>query len=150
MELFRISLKQFAKSLTASGYSNRWNRRGQNVIYTASSRSLAALEMITRSKDLIEQHEFKMMVIFVPDNENLFEQVLVKSLPQDWRKPKAYSILQEIGSKWITDQRSLLFKIPSALIPQEYSYVINIAHPDFKKNVKLVRVEDYLWDERLV
>ena len=149
MELFRISLDRFSSKLVASGYANRWNHAGEYIIYCSSSRSLAALEMIVQGRTLLPRDSYKMMIVFVPDNENLVDQLFIKKLPVDWRKPDAYRQLQDIGSKWIKEKRSLLLKIPSVVIPQEYNYAINTAHPDFKKNVKLVRLEDYFGDERL-
>ena len=62
----------------------------------------------------------------------------------------AYSSLQEIGSKWYVNQESLVLKVPSAVIPYEYNYVINAEHPLFADNIKIIRREDYFWDNRLI
>lgn len=32
----------------------------------------------------------------------------------------------------------------------EYNMLINTAHPDFNEQVRLVRTEDYFWDERWI
>ena len=39
------------------------------------------------------------MVIFLADEENLFDQILIKNLPKNWRSIKSYSTLQQIGSE---------------------------------------------------
>ncbi len=44
----------------------------------------------------------------------------------------------------------MILRVPSAVIPQEYNYIINTRHPDFLTKVKLLRIEDYFWDERLM
>ena len=55
---------------------------------------------------------------------------------------------QEIGDSWYDQQKSLLLKIPSSVLPENYNIVINTTHMDFKK-VKLLDVVDYEPDERL-
>jgi len=61
----------------------------------------------------------------------------------------SYPQLQQLGSEWYQSNKSLILKVPSAVIPMEYNYIINTRHPDFQNNVTLVRTEDYFWDERL-
>ena len=39
---------------------------------------------------------------------------------------------------------------PWSFIPHENNYILNCQHPEFEENVKLVRVEDYFWDDRLL
>jgi RES domain-containing protein len=63
---------------------------------------------------------------------------------------KVASKLQKIGSDWIAGQQSLVLKVPSAVIPFEYNYIINTEHPKFLSKVKLVRTEAYFWDSRLL
>lgn len=150
MELFRISLETYAKKLTASGRPNRWNYAGQNVIYVGSSRSLSTLEMIVHKRSVKPTSKYKIMVISVSDEDSLVKQIKINELPSNWRKMVAYSKLQEMGSKWYESKESLLLKIPSAVIPAEFNYIINTEHPDFRRCVKLVRTEDYFWDSRLI
>ncbi len=90
------------------------------------------------------------MVIYVADDDRLTKQIKIKELPNNWRSTAAYPILQEIGSEWYHSSESLLLKVPSAVIPQEFNYIININHPDFQDNVNLVRTENYFWDDRLL
>ena len=89
------------------------------------------------------------MVISIADEEDLFNQILIRDLPKDWRSKQSYSTLQQIGSDWYTSKKSLVLKIPSAVITKEYNYIINTDHPEFLKKIKLIRSEDYFWDKRL-
>lgn len=89
------------------------------------------------------------MVISIADDDNLIRQVHIEELPKNWRTLAAYSALQQIGSKWYSDQKSLVLKVPSAVIPLEFNYIFNTEHPGFKQYVQLVRAEDYFWDARL-
>ena len=149
MEVFRICKEEYSGSLKSSGSANRWNLRGQNVIYTGSTRSLSTLELVVRRSSIAPVNNYKVMVISIADDDYLFKQIHINELVENWRTLAAYSTLQEIGSKWYISQGSLILKVPSAVIPYEYNYIINNEHPDFAKCVRKVRVEDYFWDKRL-
>ena len=149
MEVFRISSEVFSKTLASSGRANRWNLKGQNVIYAGSSRSLASLELIVHKGAVKPALTYKVMVISIADDDYLMKQIQIKSLPSDWRSFSAYSNLQKIGSDWYNTRESLVLKIPSAIIPLEYNFMINTDHPEFVSKIKLVRTEDYFWDSRV-
>ena len=150
MEVFRISKEEYAASLTSSRAANRWNLKGQNVIYTGSSRSLSSLELVVHKGSVKPILVYKVMVISIAADDYLTRQILIKDLPANWRSFAAYSNLQSIGSQWYIEQQSLVLKVPSAIIPFEYNYMINTEHPDFNKKISLVRVEEYFWDSRLI
>ena len=150
MEIFRISKAIYASKLTASGNSNRWNKRDQFVLYASSSRSLATLELIVHRSSVVPADKFKVMVLSIPDDDHLIKQIKTSELPENWRSMFAYPVLQQIGSTWYKGKESLVLKVPSVVIPLEYNYIINQEHPDFRKSVKLVRKENYFWDDRLL
>lgn len=149
MEVFRISHKKHSRKLSSSGSANRWNRRNEFVIYTGSSRSLSTLELVVHRNSISPIPNYEVMIISITDDEELIEQVLIKDLPDDWRKFRMYPKLQEIGSDWYKNQRSLVLKVPSAIITKEFNYIININHAMFREKVKLVRNEKYFFDGRL-
>lgn len=150
MEVYRIAEENFSKELIASGTAYRWNNHNQFVLYAGSSRSLATLELVVRRKSINPKSNYRVMIISIADDEELFTAVLKNNLPEDWRSTDSYSQLQQIGSDWYKSRRSLILKVPSAVISQEYNYLINTKHPDFLGKVSLVRTESYFWDERLV
>ncbi len=149
MEVFRISSEKYAKALKASGAANRWNYDNQFVLYTGCSRSLATLELVVHRASIQSDFKYKIMVISISDDDHIYSQLKKGELPKDWRQSTAYPVLQKAGANWYQNDQSLVLKVPSVIIPLEYNYIINTRHPDFKKNVKLVRLEDYFWDKRL-
>ncbi len=149
MEVFRISIEKYSNQLISSGKANRWNFDGEFVFYTASSRSLSTLELIVHRSSVVPAENFKVMVISIADDDHLYKQIKLSELPQSWRSLAAYSKLQSVGSEWIQTGESLVLKVPSAVIPQEYNFVINTRHPEFHKKVQLIRAEPYFWDQRL-
>lgn len=150
MEVFRISKHTHAIRLSASGSANRWNLKGQYILYTGSSRSLASLELVVHRGAIEPLTSYKVMVISLSDEDYLVRQISSKELPANWRTVAGYSTLQRMGSSWYTTQETLVLKVPSAIIPYEYNYLINTEHPDFGRHVQLVRTEDYFWDDRLL
>ena len=150
MEVFRISKDVHAQSLRSSGSANRWNTKGQQVIYTGSSRSLSSLELVVHRGAIQPTVSYKVMVISIADDDYLMRTVQLKELPTNWRTLVGYAALQTIGSNWYNSQESLILKVPSAVIIYEYNYIINTEHPDFSQCVQLVRTEDYFWDSRLL
>lgn len=150
MEVFRISRKKYSKELISSGEPNRWNFRDQKVIYTGSSRSLSTLELIVHKNAVKPKIEYSVMIISIADKDSLYKHINSKDLPSNWRKLEAYFELQKRGSNWYENQESLILKVPSAVIPLEYNYIINTEHPDFEKNVLHIRNEKYFWDSRLL
>ena len=150
MEVFRISKEAYSKELSSSGTANRWNLRGQQVIYAGSSRSLVSLELIVHKGAVVPTEKYRVMIISIADDDYLIKQLQMKDLPANWRTFSAYPVLQRIGSPWITNQESLVLKVPSAVIPFEYNYMINTEHPLFSSKVHVARTVEYFWDSRLL
>lgn len=148
MVVFRISLETYV-GLSSSGADNRWNKAKEYVIYSGGSRSLSTLELVAHREHVKTKKTYKLMVLYFPDDPNLIMEIQIKDLPPDWRNRSAYSILQEIGSKWYILKSSLVLKVPSAIIPQEFNYIINTDHPLFSL-VKHIDTEDFFWDNRLI
>jgi RES domain-containing protein len=148
MEVFKICRDKYAKSLRASGVSNRWNRKDEFVIYTGSSRSLSTLETVVHRSGINISHKYKMLKIDINDSINV-KEIPISELPENWTSIEAYVELQEIGSKWYQSKESLVLKVPSVIINEEFNFVINTKHPFFEENVKLAAIEDFFWDMRL-
>lgn len=150
MIVYRISSEKYASVLTSSGVANRWNEEGQFVIYVAWARSLASLELVVHRSSIKPTMKYRVMIIELPDSDQLYDEVNLSDLPMNWKSVASYSELQQIGSTWYKNQKSLILKVPSAVIPQEANYIINTKHPLFAKHIKLHSVEEYFWDLRLM
>jgi RES domain-containing protein len=147
MLLYRIIHKLYSGSLFAPGYSGRWNSEGKKVIYTAESIALAFLESMIRRQGVGFNKDFKIMIIQVPDDATV--SVIEKGiLPKGWRAPFDYSKCQTLGNNWYDEAKTLLLKVPSAVLPDAFNYAINTLHPDYKK-VQLLEVTDLIPDERI-
>lgn len=149
MLVFRLSKAKYSKKLTASGVANRWNQEGQFVLYTGSTRAITTLEQLVHLAGVIPSIEYKMIVIELLDVEDSIKEIKLSELEKDWRNLSEYHKQQIIGSEWYDKKEEMILKIPSAVIPKEFNYVLNTSHPDFKTKVKIKAIENYYWDKRL-
>lgn len=147
MEVYRITLSQYADQLYASGRENRWNLRGEAVIYTASSRSLACLENVVHSSGEALSNPFTVLVIYVPDDVHIVT-VNPQSLPPDWTQQARPAACQQAGSQWVRANESAVLRTPSAIIPKEYNYLLNPQHPDFTR-IRVIEKEVFIFDARI-
>lgn len=150
MFVYNIRKEKYAHQLIASGVANRWNKNDEFIIYTGSSRALSALELIVHKSSIAVNTSYKLLVIELKVGEKDIAEIPIDQLPKNWQSVKSYVALQSIGSDWYRKQKTLVLKVPSAIVLKEYNYLINTKHPDFSKKVKLNEVEDFLWDERLL
>lgn len=147
MQVFRIALAKYAEKLSSSGRAARWNPNEVEMIYTASSRSLACLENVVHRNQIGLNQAFKVMTIEIPDDIRII-QLDIKKLPVDWTEFQNMPLTQALGADWIQDQKSAVLKVPSSIISSEYNYLINPLHPDFK-SIKLLKSEVFIFDRRI-
>ena len=147
MLVYRITHKIYSKQLFASGLEGRWNGDGKKVIYTAGSVALAFLENMIRRQGVGFNSDFKTIIIEIPDDLKI-QVIKNENLAAGWREFTDYSKCQPLGNAWFDKGEKPVLKVPSAVLPEEFNYVINAAHPDFKK-IKLVETTELIPDERI-
>lgn len=151
MHLFRIAKTVYIRDLSGGGprrYGGRWNHKGTAVIYAAESRSLATLEYLVHVPLPYEPLGLSVATLIVPDGASVHE-LRPSELPAAWNRFPAPSSLADLGSEWVRGNASLLLRVPSAVVDDEFNLVINPGHPEMAE----VRVEDvttYAFDERLL
>lgn len=147
MEVYRITLASYADKLHASGKAGRWNTEGKKIIYTAASRSLACLENVVHRSNRGLNTSFKVMVIYVPDA--LFvESINPKQLPDDWFAYPDMPQCRSLGDAWLQQNDAAALKVPSAIIPYEYNYLLNPLHQHFDQ-IKIIAAENFRFDKRI-
>jgi RES domain-containing protein len=147
MRVFRISKCNYIEDLSGTGaalYGGRWNSKGSYIIYTAATASLALLETIVHMNTM-PQEGFCLLEIEIPEN---FKLLTEKELPRNWADHPPPSLLRKIGDDFVKKQESLALKIPSAVLPEEFIFLINPTHPDFKK-LRIIKKKNISLDQRL-
>lgn len=146
MIVYRIAKEEYSTLLKASGYAARWNHKGSFVIYAAESRSLACLENLVHRSGEGNNALYKVILIQVPDNLKI-HRIEEGNLKQGWQSIENYKYCQDIGADWFSSGSTAVLKVPSVLIKNEFNFVFNVNHHDFKK-IKLTGTEDFIFDPR--
>jgi RES domain-containing protein len=150
MLLYRIAKTPYVRDLTGLGpklHGGRWNHRGVPVIYTSESRSLATVEYLVHLSFTQTPQDLSIATLEIPDGAST-KLIRARSLPKRWRDTPAPPELADVGSEWVRSGRTLLLRVPSAVVEHEHNVLINPAHREMRR-VKLVRVEPLQLDERL-
>jgi RES domain-containing protein len=135
MKLWRLVNRRFVQSAfsgeAARLFGGRWHLIGRSVVYCASSKPLAILEVSSNANltwsELRESYIF--ICVDVP-NDVSRETIRIANLSREW--PSSYEITQRLGERWLSENRTCLLKVPSVTIPGEANYLINPGHPDFE------------------
>ena len=119
------------------------SEKGIPALYTSSSLSLAALEILIHTDKSLPPVNMAYAKIYVPDE--MFSMKILR-LKDD-------EVPVEYGTKWLKEKRGLMLKVPSVILPYEYDHefnlILNPLHEDYKK-VSVVEVHDFSFDVRLV
>ena len=148
MIVHRISNAGFSDDISGTGAKingSRWNSKGIPVLYTSQFISLAVLEMLVNTNFKDYAIALDLMYINFPDEQSI-TSIDLKHLKNNWKEDFEYT--RYIGDEFFKQKQSLILKVPSAVIQEEYNYLANPLHEDFKK-VKLVKTKSFWPDERL-
>jgi RES domain-containing protein len=132
MRVFRIASREYApdNSEGARFYGGRWNQPGTPVIYAAATKSLATIEVVAHRRG-IPRH-YQIIVIEIPDDLNV-DTIERNALPDGWSADSPDIDTAVLGTRWAASLKSAVLKVPSAIYPDEYNYVLNPLHPDFPR-----------------
>lgn len=149
MLLYRITRCIYANDLSGTGarlYGGRWNNIGRAMVYLASSRSLATLEALVHLPTAIIPDDFCMVAIDAP--EDIFEAD-TRMFPPNWNDYPEPEILKRTGDYFLKQNEHLLMKVPSAIVQEEFNYLLNPLHPK-ANGVKIIHSEPFTFDKRLL
>jgi RES domain-containing protein len=128
--------------------SARWHTEGRRVVYLAENPASALLERIVQLTDRKEDGGlplfYQLLKVTVP------EESTIKSLnalaPTDWRERTDFT--RSIGDAWLASLETSLARVPSAIVPQTWNYMLNPEHPAASQ----VRIDEIIkerFDNRL-
>ncbi len=146
MLVFRISAAKWADSLEGSGLAARWNSNGVFVCYTAASRALGCLEMVVHLSGEKIINSFKIISITIPPSLKIEDIAPFKNI--DWAEFENLYQTQAIGDEWVKSLRTCVLRVPSAIIPGDFNYIINPRHTDFNF-IEISEMKDFEFDLRL-
>jgi len=114
-------------------FDGRWHRRGVRIAYASDAPASALLEVIAHTEATSRlQHDYVLFEIRLDPDEHLLT-VGPDLLPDDWRAVPWPACTQEIGTFWYDEQASVVFDVPSAVVPHQRNFVLNVVHPRFEE-----------------
>ena len=127
-------------------FSSRWTSLGRRVVYFAESPTAAHVETLVHLE--VESEDtpdfYTLLKITVPDD--LAIQPLDPPVGSEWKQD--LKLTQRMGDAWLASLETVLARVPSAIAPRTWNYLLNPAHPDAKK-VQVAEVIKERFDNRL-
>src|SRR5688572_21147445 len=124
----------------------RWTSPGLSVVYVAGSVALAALEILVHVDSSILLAYVRIPCKF---NEVLVSRINRNHLPSNWQSSPALPELQQLGDGWLNTGTSAVLEVPSAVVEIESNYLLNPAHPDFRR-IQIGEPSHFEFDLRLL
>lgn len=153
MKVYRIEREKYLdttlKGIGAAkteGY--RWNSLDTYIVYTASTRALATMEVAVHldlSEDLPTDRFY--VEIDIPEEIEILE-LETTDLPNNWDNKPPVLKTQIIGDSFVESNEFAVLRVPSSIVPPEYNYLINPNHKDALR-IQVVSTEPMRFDKRI-
>ena len=117
------------------------------MIYTAGSVSLAMLEVLAHGVEESEAHDYE--VTPVDFDQALVATASVDDLPRDWSAPAPSLATQMFGIEWVRSNKTPALRVPSAVNPLEFNYLLNPNHRRWRE-LRIGNPITWPFDPRLV
>jgi RES domain-containing protein len=128
---YRLTKAKYADTaFTGEGarlYGGRWSPSGVPLVYLAESLPLAVLEILVHLERPAVLTSYVYFELSCPDE--LVFALDDEDLPGDWRSEPEPISTTNIGAAWVAEQASLLLRVPNAVVPGSYNFLLNPAHP---------------------
>lgn len=161
MLLYRITTEAYATDLTGTGsflYGGRWNSKGIRLLYTAESSALAMLEALAHLTMLRQPRSYVKLNIDITElikqwqsttDADWYSAVTAAELAKNWQLNSQLALTRQVGDSFVKAGNFPALKVPSALEPDSYNYLLNPGHPLFAL-VQVVKTTPVSFDQRLV
>ena len=126
-------------------FPGRWNLRGDSMVYTAGSESLAVLEMLVHLNNSDKLPSYTLFRLDIP--ERLIE--VPTQLPSGWQETEYSPLVPQFGSDWFRTSSTCILRVPSVIATSEFNDLINPLHRYFPK-ITVGSPQSFRFEPRLV
>jgi RES domain-containing protein len=127
-------------------HGGRWNPPGLAAVYLAESRALAALEILVHAPREALRLKWRVIAVEVPDEAIRF--AAARQLPGGWGEQPSSMAARRFGAAWLSKGAEPALALPSAIVPQEKTLLLNPRHPAAAR-LKGATPERFVFDRRL-
>jgi RES domain-containing protein len=128
-------------------YSARWHTAGHRVVYLAESPAGALIEHLVH----LELNEKSWPVFYhlmqVPAPDGMEVETLSLPAGDEWKRLP--SVTRDLGNEWLRSKRTALARVPSAIMPNTWNFLLNPDHPEAAE-VRIIAIARADYDARLV
>ena len=147
MILWRISNYADLEGKGGLVSSGRWHTRGHRVVYLAETPAGALIEALVHLElnetDLPDA--YRLLKVNVPSNVKT-EKCNPTVLGENWTADA--QITRRVGDDWLRRRATPLLRVPSAVVPETWNWLLNPAHPQARR-MGISWARRYEWDSRL-
>ncbi len=146
VRLWRVSRHVALSGSGGLSASGRWHTRGRRVVYTAESPALAVLEVLVHLEIDTSDHPkgYHLVEIRAPDD---VMDVDLPALRHGWEIREFDT--RALGDVWLAAGETLLLRVPSAVVPGSWNYLMNPGHPRMRR-VRIIATTPDPFDRRLL
>jgi RES domain-containing protein len=126
----------------------RWNRAGIAMLYSSTSCALACLEAIVHLGAGALPLNRYLVEIAVPKRAWDSAVTLDPTQLVDWDALPHSKTSMDWGTTWALGKASLLAKVPSIVVPEEFNVLINPLHPD-RSRLRVEKQRRWHYDARM-
>jgi RES domain-containing protein len=144
--LWRISDHIDLEGLGGKKFSSRWSSLGRRVVYLADSPAGALLEVLVHfdldSEDIPDI--YTLLQVSTPEETSVCS--LDPPTGAQWRGDP--EMTRRIGDAWLASLETPVARVPSAIMPHTWNYLLNPEHPDARR-MQIAEVIKERFDNRL-
>jgi RES domain-containing protein len=128
----------------------RWNAVGDALVYASETQALVCLDTFVHLNAGGLPLNRYLVSITIPDGVWTSARTETPgSLPVGWDADPSGRASIQFGSAWIRSTASALLRVPSVIVPDEYTVLINPLHPD-SGTIIARKIRKRLYDPRLM
>ncbi len=147
MDLWRISKHHSLNGEGGRLYDGRWNNIGNAVVYLADHPASALLEVLVHLQVEDEKTPPSYTLLQITTPANLDTPLLHTPTDDSWKDN--LTLTRHLGDTWLTSRTSALARVPSAILPATFNYLLNPLHPDVA-GLQIVASHKATFDRRLL
>ena len=147
MDLWRISKFPTLNGEGGRLAAARWNTAGSPIVYLAASPPGALIEILVHLElDASElPPTYTLLRVSVPSTVRT--STLKVPTGDAWKSD--LTLTRKLGDTWLKSKRSALARVPSAILPDTFNYLLNPLHPDATR-IKIAARTPAILDTRLL
>jgi RES domain-containing protein len=147
LELWRISNFHSLSGEGGLRYSARWHTAGRPIVYLAASPAGAMIEVLVH----LELEEDKLpsayTLLRIEAPASIAAEDLRTGKRDDWKTDLGIS--RALGDAWLQSGNTALARVPSAILPNTFNYILNPLHRDAKR-IRIAASTKANFDSRLL